>query len=345
LLKALNYYVLDILFYIKDILLKRDGLVVPGLGTFIVESVPSRIDQTNSKIIPPQKNIKFNASITQDDDHILAYTLMQEENLSFEEASDKIHEQVEQIKQAIARHDKFEIPYFGTIENDQSGNFRFRISEKDNKTLGLIEVEAEPFEQPQQQVSKPASPVKSVPEKSGRETKKKKSYKLYWLAGIIVVFIGVAAASFYFDVWELTKSQVLSKNESQKEQSVEEQTSISLPDTGKLAKINQTIDTITDKQKALMYKENNKENELLEQSGKSYHLIVGSFQKRKNAEEFCDQIKEQGYKPEIIAKDGLFRISVQSYNKKHQALVSLYHMRDTGKIKSVWLLTVSEKDQ
>ncbi len=337
---------MDILFYIKDLLLKRDGLVVPELGSFIVEEVPSRIDQTNNKVIPPRKNIKFNASITQDDDHILAHTIMQEENISFEEASQKIREQVEQIKQDLDKNNKFEITDLGVIEKDQSGNLQFKTSEKDNKSLGLIEIEAKPFEQPQQKQKPGISPSeKSIPNKSKKQPKKKKSYKLYWLAGIIVLFIGIAAATLYFDVWNLLQNQLLSTKEPQKEQPVKQQTSVSLPDTGKLAKINQTIDTITDKKKALMYQENDKENKLLEQSGKSYHLIVGSFQRRKNAEEFCEEIKEQGYKPEIIAKDGLFRISVQAYNSKHQALVSLYHMRDTGKIKSVWLLTVSEKDQ
>ena len=346
-LKALNYYVLDILFYIKDILLKRDGLVVPELGSFIVENLPSRIDQTNNKIIPPQKNIRFNDSITQDDDHILAHTLMQAENISFEKASQKIHEQVEQIRQALDQNNKFEIPYFGTIEKEESGSLRFRISEKDNKTLGLIEVEAEPFEQPEKKQTIKTDDSKKPTSKKFREKTKKKSYKFYWLAGIIVVFLGIAAATLYFDVWNLPQSQLTLTKKPEKEQpgKLQQQTSVSLPDTGKLGRINQTIDTITDKKQALMYKENNGGNEFSEQSGKSYHLIVGSFQRRKNAEEFCEQIKEQDFKPEIIAKDGLFRISVQSYNNKQQALVSLYHMRDTGKIKSVWLLTVSEKDQ
>ena len=344
-LKALNYCELDILFYIKDILLKRDGLVVPELGSFIVENVPSRIDQENNKIIPPQKNIKFDASITKDDDYILANTLMQKENISFEEAYKKIHEQVEQIKQAIYKYDRFDIPDFGTIEKDEKGKLRFRISEKDNKTLGLIEVEAEPFEQPEKKQTIKTDASEKNTSKKFRKKKKKKSYKFYWLAGIIVVFIGIAVTTFYFDIWNLPQNQISSTKESEKEQPGNQQTSISLPDTGKLAKINQTIDTITDKKKALMYQEDNKENKLLEQSGKSYHLIVGSFQRRKNAEEFCEQIKEQGLNPEIISKDDLFRISVQSYNNKQQALVSLYHMRDSGKIKSVWLLTVSEKDQ
>ena len=344
-LEALNNYVLDILFYIKDILLKRDGLVIPGLGSFIVENVSSRIDPTNNKIIPPQKNIIFNPSITQDDDHILAHNLMQKENISFEEASKKVQDQVEQIKQALEKNNSFEIPDFGIIQKDKEGNLRFRTREKDNKTLGLIELEAEPFEQPEKRQTIKTDDSKKPTSKKFREKTKKKSYKFYWLAGIIVAFLGIAAATLYFDVWNLPQDQLSSTKESEKEQPGKQQTSVSLPDTGKLAKINQTIDTITDKKQALMYQENNQDNKLLKQSGKSYHLIVGSFQRRKNAEEFCEKIKEQDFKPEIIAKDGLFRISVESYQSKHQALVSLYHMRDTGKIKSVWLLTVSEKDQ
>ncbi|MGM0498200.1 MAG: SPOR domain-containing protein [Bacteroidota bacterium] len=337
---------MDILFYIKDLLLKREGLVVPGLGSFIVENIPSRIDQTNNKLIPPQKNIKFNASITRDSDHILAKTLMQKENISFDEATEKINEQVENIKQTLKQNRKFEIPDVGIIERDQNDNLLFKTSKKEDRTLGLIEVEAEPFEQPKKSAkTKTASPGKPVQETSKPKEKKKKSYKLYWLLGTIVVFIGIAAATLYLDFWNLPLKEILSTKEPEKEEINEQQTSISLPDTGKVAQINQTIDTITDKKQALMYEENTSEKQKIEQPGKTYHLIVGSFQKRKNAEIYSEQIRKQGYEPEIIAKDDLFRIAVQSYDNKHQALVSLYHMRDTGKINTVWLLTVSEKDQ
>ena len=94
---------------------------------------------------------------------------------------------------------------------------------------------------------------------------------------------------------------------------------------------------MTDKKQALMYKEN--------KDTSTYYLVAGSFKKYKKAQEFVGQLKEKGYSPAILEKDGLFRVTIQTFDKKEDALAKLYQMRDTGRLKSIWLLSVREKDR
>ena len=101
--------------------------------------------------------------------------------------------------------------------------------------------------------------------------------------------------------------------------------------------IKQTINRMTDKKRALMYRE--------PEDSKTYHIIAGSFQIRNNALQYKDQLMQKGYQAKILENDSLFRISVKSYDKKEDALVELYQMRDSGELKSIWLLALQEKDR
>jgi nucleoid DNA-binding protein len=351
--ESLKNNVLDILFYIKDLLLKRDGLVIPGLGSFVIENKPSRIDQTEKKLIPPKKQITFNPSIARDNDHILANTLVSKENISFDKAYEAINKQVENIKQELQTHKKYEISGLGTFTLDANNNIDFSEIKKEHETLGLIEIEAEPLEQARPSTQKTDSTKPHVTsQKKVKTPQRKRSHKWYWIPAIIVLLIGIGGASFYFNFWDnLQVENFLSgkKAETKKQKQNTQKTAVSIPDTGKLAKINKKIDQYTDKKEALMYKEQRRdsaESKSAKPSEKySYHLVVGSFKKRTNAEEFSRQVVEKGFQPTILERDNLYRVVVKSFNNKNKALVSLYHLRDTGKIKSVWLLTVSETNQ
>jgi len=339
---------LNIKFYIRDLLLKRDGLVIPGLGSFITEDLPSKIDSEEKKILPPRKKIKFNPSIIQDDDYILANTIAQEENISLDEANKAINDEVMQILEVLNSLKTFEFPGIGKIMKDDKGAIRFEAEEQEATSFGLIEIEAEPLEKPTPQPS-PKTSVSSQPGKGPpRQPKRfKKNYKWYWIAATVLVMVGIGVTTLLLDTWSLPDKQTVRKEQPAqkkipaKQESKQQKEALVKSDSGKLKKIDHTIDKITDKKQALLYKE---DKEQRADSENTYHLIVGSFKKRANAEEFLPQVEKEGYHPKILERDGLYRITVQSFNNKHKALVSLYHMRDTGKIKSVWLLTVPRKD-
>ena len=356
---------MDVLFYIKDLLLKRDGLVVSEFGSFVVKNISSKMDQSTKKLIPPHKSIEFNPHITEDQDQILALEISEKEKISLEEANEVIGKKVKEMKEALDQKKKYPVSGLGVFQKDEQG-LHFRELQKDLQNFGLEEIDAAPFEldskpsaskQPARKT--PAQPQKATssntakptqPTRTPKKPSRKKSKTWYWIAGGILILAGIAGGSYYMGLWDDARPLPKKKQVSQAARSQEsarkkdQKPAVDLSDdTANVGKIHQSLEKMTDKKKALMYQENQKATEAEKAGGQSYHLVVGSFKRRNNAEEFSRQIKEKGYSPTILEKDGLFRITVKSFNNKQEALVYLYHMRDTGKVKSVWLLTVNEE--
>ena len=69
-----------------------------------------------------------------------------------------------------------------------------------------------------------------------------------------------------------------------------------------------------------------------------YHIISGSYASLENAEKKLKQVQSDGFKSSNIQEsaNGLFRIFLESYKNKDEALSQLNKLKATGK--SVWLL-------
>ena len=69
-----------------------------------------------------------------------------------------------------------------------------------------------------------------------------------------------------------------------------------------------------------------------------YYLVAGSFAERTNAEKLFHQLRWEGYNPELININGLYRVSLAHFYDKNQANIELAQLRKkTGK-EGMWLL-------
>jgi nucleoid DNA-binding protein len=324
---------LDILYQIKDLLLSRDGLVIPGLGSIVVDYLPAEIDRKNNQILPPRRKYTFNPTIKTDADNILANQLVKEYKISNEEAEKEIKQFVEQVKKALSENREFMFEGIGKLLQDDKGKLVFQEEEK---LMGMDPLSAEPFELEGQE-SPTTTTTRKTPLQTSPPRKKRKTTRYLTLIAVFLILLFVGAGLytgfFTFYIEKFTKKPVA---ETEKPGNTPQQKKDAPADTT-AARLDQTIHKMTDKKRALMYEEPAVKRE--------YHLITGSFKRRVNAEEFQTKLKKDGFSSRILEKDGLFRVSVQSFSSKEDALVSLYHMRDTTPYKSVWLLTVSEKVQ
>lgn len=72
---------------------------------------------------------------------------------------------------------------------------------------------------------------------------------------------------------------------------------------------------------------------------KNFFLIVGSFSIRENAEKLHEQLLKKNYQSNIISSDnGMYRVSIESFANKDEAIIMLNDMRQKSKEK-VWLLS------
>ena len=69
-----------------------------------------------------------------------------------------------------------------------------------------------------------------------------------------------------------------------------------------------------------------------------YHIISGSYAFKENAEKKLKQVQSEGFASSNIQEsaNGLFRVFLESYKNKDEALIKLNKLKASGK--SVWLL-------
>lgn len=137
---------LALLEYIKNQLLFIDTVTLPGLGSFEIRKIASRIE--GKKIIPPKVHVVFNSEKSLDDG-ILAKSIASAEDLSQEEARQRVLEYIDEILFALNKGEEYIFSGFGKLYRDSENVYRF---EKDPayqvefESYGLESFELDPIE-------------------------------------------------------------------------------------------------------------------------------------------------------------------------------------------------------
>jgi len=325
---------LDIEYIIKDLLTRREGLVVPGLGSFISEFQPASIRKDKKIIQPPKKQFRFDPTVKADADNILAIRIAKKENITLQEAVDRIKKFTDNVHEQLKKEGSYTIEGLGTLEKKAEGVIDLRQAETPESTLGFEAIAAEPFE-----LESPPepTPVASSPPPAGKKSRKRRGV---WITLLAVFLLLIGYAGWYTGFYDYLIYKWQQRQESRQVTKTPRQESPEKKErqpTQAESGIDKALEEMTDKKKALMYRE--------EKDLHTYYLVAGSFNKYENAKDYRQQLRKKGYSPKILEKDGLYRVSVLTFDKKEDALVKLYQMRDTGRLQSIWLLSVREKDQ
>lgn len=332
---------MDLHSIIQDILTRKEGVVIPGLGSLVSRYRSAKIDTGKNVIHPPKKEIRFNPSVTTDSDQILAKYIASEENIPLSKAQTLIQTFVQNIRNGLEENGKFTLKGIGTLKKAET-RIELIPEEDPALNLGFAEIQAEPFEVEKiRETQKKIIPGQPPPtRKSGRKT-----IGLIIASTFLLIIIGGAYYIGFFDYLAYKiKNQEIFQNinltETQpnsREEPPEPPEDTALDTASMPPEIKQALNRMTDKKRALMYKQ--------PEDNKIYHIIAGSFRIRSNAREYQNQLADKGYTSEILENDSLYRVSVNSFDKKEDALVNLYRMRDNGKLKSIWLLAVQKTDR
>ncbi len=113
---------LALLEYIKDQLLFNETVTLPGFGSFEIRKTASRIE--GKKIIPPGFQVVFNPDKSLDDG-LLAKNSAAAEDISEEEARQKVLEYIDEIVFALNKGEEYPFPGFGKLFRDSENVFRF----------------------------------------------------------------------------------------------------------------------------------------------------------------------------------------------------------------------------
>lgn len=113
---------------IKELILEHDRVCLPGLGTFVAETVPASFSDKGYTINPPYRKLSFRP--VQENDGLLAGLYMSENSVSREVAMVAIDEFVSGMKEVLEKKKNVVFPGLGRLRATRENNFFF-VSDED----------------------------------------------------------------------------------------------------------------------------------------------------------------------------------------------------------------------
>ena len=105
--------------YIFELLQSHDCVIVPNFGAFVTRNISAKISSDGSRIFPPNKEISFNKNVVKNDG-LLLNAISSNENISYEDAEQKITNWVTRINKKLEKQRYIEIKNIGSISLENS---------------------------------------------------------------------------------------------------------------------------------------------------------------------------------------------------------------------------------
>ncbi|MEI7662370.1 MAG: SPOR domain-containing protein [Bacteroidota bacterium] len=124
---------MDIRNCIAELLSEHDCVIIPGLGGFIGNYSPARIDPVYHTFQPPYKKLLFNINLKQNDG-LLANTVADSAGTSYNDACTLIDQFTEECRLLLKDRTAVVIPGVGQLNSGKEGNIQF----EQDKNINLL---------------------------------------------------------------------------------------------------------------------------------------------------------------------------------------------------------------
>jgi len=190
-------------------------VIVPGLGGFVGNYLPSTFREEHNLFIPPAKELIFNRNLSYNDG-LLAYYISKKESIQFNDAVEQIKRFVKDLKSKLSLNGKLEMGDIGLFKKDDGGNFIFIPNQESSflpDALGLTSFRFFPLEQ------KYVSKVEFLDDKL--PSINKYSIRNWAAIGLIALFSlfstdlkmpGISQAGIISSLFEITEEAKVSEN-------------------------------------------------------------------------------------------------------------------------------------
>ncbi len=297
--------------HISNLLFTHECVIVPALGALVSTNVSARFDADKNMFLPPAKEIGFNRSLSHNDG-LLISTLSQKNNISYGKAKVMVEEFVAQILAKVNGGDRARIDKVGSLKKDALGNLQF-VAETTEAYLtdsyGLSSFNFKTLVAPQKTVVE-NSQVRSLLQPVG----------LKQIAASVAMIVGLFAIS-----QSLHNPMHTTTNEAN-------MLSFVVPAADHVETPEETVVVSSDEIEAAI--------EAAAPVKNSYFLIAGSFKTANQANRFLNIIHEMGEKQAFVlaSPNQRFRVAINGYASKADAVVDLNAYRLKEDFKTVWVL-------
>lgn len=339
--------------YIRQLLAENEIVIIPGFGAFISAYKPAEIKEESEEITPPSKEISFNEKIKNNDGLLVGF-IAKNEQISMQEALGKVELERDEILYQLDKGEKVVLEGTGALFYNENRELDFEPANETNLLLDAFglgneslkdEPEIIPEEKPEElpvagftagneSVSEPEK--EPEPASAGAETYSKEpphQKKRNWL-WFFLLLIPLIAAGIY--IFVLKETETPTPVEIKTEPPVNEEPlilttdstdsiltdTVPLPVTDSVTFDEFTIDSIN----------------YTEPDTSKFYLIGGSFNDAKNAEKYLKKMKQKGFNPFHLGKQGsFFLVGLEIHDNEIEAYGAQYNFLDKYPDSGVWV--------
>ncbi len=314
---------MDLLKYIKELLLLNDCVIIPEFGGFVTNYKSAGHKQ--SRFTPPQKTVTFNKKLNFNDGLFINYVARQE-GIGYIQARKKVDTMVQELNYRLTDGEKINIPGIGDLRYDEFEHLIFNPHLQENINLNAYGLPVFHYESLFQKKHAGNIPTKSTTFNTSHVVFSQRLAKKVLIAVPVLLALALVPKkdSLTTQKSDLNPmSSITTVIENPKPIIVEE---ANIEVTEEIAPEVKKVETAVFHEEATSKVEN------------KYHIIAGSFKNEKNASVFLQKLLDSGYDAQNIGViNGLNYISVNSFNNLEEAKAARDKYRQTYDGAGVWI--------
>ncbi len=341
----------DISRHIEILLLSNDCVIVPGFGGFMAHYVDARKDERDGSFLPPMRSIGFNPKVTLNDS-LLAQSYVEAYDISYPEATKRLEQEVEELKQRLAANGSYEFNGIGTVTINEDGNYEFTPCEAGLLTPSLYGLDSFRLKKLEELRSlnlkgKEAQQIHQtelISSNKDTDEQTEADQEEHHNARIIAIWRNVAVACIAAIVFILIPSPLVNNaqlagnhidyrllNKVMPQEMTTAQPKITKAKTASIAKDEQT-DTQTTKDEL-----STKASTEVAPQGK-YSIVVASHVTKANAKAYTEDLTNRGFKDVYVHQGAHVKVLMGHYLTREDAMKALNSLNNKDEFSGAWVI-------
>lgn len=306
--------------HIERLLFVHDCVIIPGIGGFVLQTLPSVYRKEQHTFMPMRKEIVFNKAL-QHNDSLLAGSYMQAYATDYRKAQSLLEEDIAEIKSALQQYGKISLGTVGSLTRGEEGQLIFQAGKADQFDVDYYGLSSFHF---------PALPPVTLVE--SRETEIIRKKDTFYIPVSKRFIRGAVASAAAVALFFLISTPVKDVEQSAYTASI-------LPCEMLLPKTVDSIENTEPDHKTITLTEAVAETPAPPAvAQKMYHIIIGSFPNQEKADEYMARIDKSLYQETgMIVRDDRYRVYIRKFDNRKDAETYLSVIREGEKHKDAWL--------
>jgi len=300
---------MDISKHLSTLLKFNECVIIPDFGGFISNYIPSRFDHVRNVFTPPSKEIVFNSKITRNDGLLINF-LVESEFVGYSQAHSAVSNWVNLSFEKLNKGETIELSGVGTLMLDRYGSFVFNSTGENilADAFGLEEVSYSKLTRPlYSEAFQPRPAIRAI-------HNPKNAIRIAAGIALVISLSLIPVKKENSNFLSSTLNPFASLTTEMPVHSAEKEVDVSSSKNESISENESTIKELP------------------------YILVGGSFEVFENAQSFHNELLKQGNHSELFKqKNGLYKVTINSYNTKNEALAAMENYRASHPGSQVWV--------